>query len=278
VTTLEQIQARLKKLQARADAMIAKQSSEVLNKIRDLMSEHGLTTADIDAHVVGKKRGPKAGAKAAPAKAGNSLMKYRDPKSGATWSGRGRAPAWIANVKDRSKFMVDGSAALSATAPASKGKAAGKYVRGPQPAKYRDPKTGATWSGRGPAPAWLAAAKDRSAFLIDGAGVVAVAAGSASHTKPATKQAAAKKNVAKTVKATKVPTAKKTAAKKAVGAKAAAPKSAAPKKVAGRGAASTVKMTGAKKAPATKAVVAKKMVAKADVVAAPEGVTAQATA
>lgn len=30
------------------------------------------------------------------------------------------------------------------------------YVRGPQPALYRDPKTGATWSGRGRAPAWLA--------------------------------------------------------------------------------------------------------------------------
>jgi DNA-binding protein H-NS len=31
--------------------------------------------------------------------------KYRDPDSGATWSGRGRAPQWIAG-KDRERFLV----------------------------------------------------------------------------------------------------------------------------------------------------------------------------
>lgn len=33
------------------------------------------------------------------------------------------------------------------------------------PAKYRDPDTGSTWTGRGRPPVWLAG-KDRSAFLI----------------------------------------------------------------------------------------------------------------
>jgi hypothetical protein len=51
VATLEQIQARLKRLQAQAEAIVAKQSSVVLEKIRGLMEKHGLTTADIDAHV-----------------------------------------------------------------------------------------------------------------------------------------------------------------------------------------------------------------------------------
>jgi DNA-binding protein H-NS len=37
--------------------------------------------------------------------------------------------------------------------------------RGPQPAKYRDPASGATWSGRGREPSWLAG-KDRTAFAI----------------------------------------------------------------------------------------------------------------
>jgi DNA-binding protein H-NS len=176
MTTLEKVQARLKKLQAQADALIAKESSAVLAKIRDLMSEHGLTTADIDAHIGGKKRGPKPGGKAT-AKAGNSLAKYRDPKSGATWSGHGRAPQWIASAKDRKKFLVDSNASSASSAAASKGKAAGRHVRGPQPAKYRDPKSGATWSGRGPAPAWLAGAKDRTKFLIAGAADTALARG-----------------------------------------------------------------------------------------------------
>jgi DNA-binding protein H-NS len=40
----------------------------------------------------------------------------------------------------------------------------GKYPRGPQPAKYVDPETGAMWSGRGKAPAWLG--EDRERFAV----------------------------------------------------------------------------------------------------------------
>lgn len=38
-------------------------------------------------------------------------------------------------------------------------------VRPPVLAKYRDPATGNTWSGRGKPPAWIAG-KDRAAFAI----------------------------------------------------------------------------------------------------------------
>ena len=167
MATLEQIQAKLKKLQAQAEAIDAKQSSAVLETIRGLMEKHGLTTADIDAHVGSKRRGPKAGTKAA-AKPAKSVARYRDPKSGATWSGHGRAPRWIANMKDRSKFLLDSSVTSAVLAPTKKAKAGGNYARGPQPAKYRDPKSGATWSGRGRAPAWIAGVMDRNKFLIDG--------------------------------------------------------------------------------------------------------------
>lgn len=64
-------------------------------------------------------------------------------------------------------------------------------------AKYRDPATGQTWTGHGRPPAWIVAAKDREAFLIDGAA-------------PAKKKPAAKKSAA----AKKKPAAKKAAAKK----------------------------------------------------------------
>jgi DNA-binding protein H-NS len=37
------------------------------------------------------------------------------------------------------------------------------------PPKYRDPETGTTWTGMGHAPSWIANAKDRTPFLIDGA-------------------------------------------------------------------------------------------------------------
>ncbi|WP_029972047.1 H-NS family nucleoid-associated regulatory protein [Paraburkholderia graminis] len=206
MATLESLQAKIQKLQAQADALLAKKSSAVIEKIKNLMAEHGLTTADIDAHAGGKKRGPKLGANAA-AKAPSAVANYRDPKTGATWSGRGRTPQWIANAKDRSKFLVGDDAAVSAPAIKKTAKA-GNYVRGPQPALYRDPKTGATWSGRARPPAWIANVKDRSKFLIEGAA------------------AAGKKPVQKAA-AKKAPTAKKTAAKKPASAKVSAKKASA---------------------------------------------------
>lgn len=48
------------------------------------------------------------------------------------------------------------------------GKTKGKASKGgklPLPAKYRDPDSGKTWSGKGREPAWLRG-KDRAAFLI----------------------------------------------------------------------------------------------------------------
>ncbi|WMY11291.1 H-NS family nucleoid-associated regulatory protein [Paraburkholderia phenoliruptrix] len=235
MTTLESLQAKIQKLQAQAEALAAKKSSAVIEKIKSLMAEHGLTAADIDAHAGGKKRGRKPGAKAARTAArgtgktkGKLPPKYLNPKTGETWSGHARPPAWIANVKDRTKFLIADATQATAAAPkgiageakaagnktskgASRTKAVGNYVRGPQPALYRDPKTGATWSGRARAPAWIANAKDRSKFLIDGA----AAAGEKSVVKKAAAKKAppAKKVVAKKSASGKLP-AKKVSAKK----------------------------------------------------------------
>lgn len=189
-TTLEAIQAKMKKLQAQADALVTKKSAAVLKTIHELMEKHGLTAADVDAHVGGKQRAKKAGTKAT-AKRSAVAVKYRDPKTGATWSGHGRAPRWIASAKNRDKFLVDASTVTAKPASVSKAQAAGNYVRGPQPAMYRNPKSGATWSGRGRAPAWIAETKDRNKFLIAGGAEAtdAVNAGVASKAKAAVKKA-----------------------------------------------------------------------------------------
>jgi len=229
MATLEKLQTQIARLQAQADALIKNQSSAVIGKIRDLMEKHGLSVADIDAHAGGKKRGRKPGPK--PAVSTTTLAKYRDPKTGATWTGHGRAPAWIASAKDRTKFLTDGTAARAAAMPTTVAKT-GNYVRGPQAAKYRDPKSGATWSGRGPAPAWLAGAKDRSKFLIAGAEEGAAASKPAPAKKATAKKAVtakvAKKVVAKKSKAVaKTPSAKNAAVKKTPAKKAVAKKVAA---------------------------------------------------
>ncbi|WP_322050591.1 H-NS family nucleoid-associated regulatory protein [Paraburkholderia bannensis] len=234
MATLDSIQARIAKLQAQAEAIVVNKSTAVLDKIRELMAKHGLTIADVEAHA-GKRRGRKPQSGAAAAKSA-SAAKYADPKTGATWTGHGRAPSWIANAKDRSKFLVEGASALNSVAVKATPKK-GNYARGPQPALYQDPKSGATWSGRGRAPAWIANAKDRTRFLIASQDTTAA------ESKPAKKSAVVKKPVAakkagavakKAASSAKAP-AKKAAQKKApTSAKKAPPKKVASKRAAAK--------------------------------------------
>jgi DNA-binding protein H-NS len=168
------------------------------------MQKNGLTFADLESQLGGRGRGRKSvEAKSTDSPVG--AAKYADPKTGATWTGHGRAPAWIANAKDRSRFLIDGSAQRLPKTASSAAKS-GNYVRGPQAPKYRDPQSRATWSGRGRAPAWMVDVRDRTTFPIEGKGDVAPKA-------VATKAVVAKKA-----------TAKKGTARKAVTGKAAATK------------------------------------------------------
>ncbi|MDQ7977063.1 H-NS family nucleoid-associated regulatory protein [Paraburkholderia sp. SARCC-3016] len=118
MATLEQIQTRLKKLQAQADAIIAKRAQGALDQIRELMIKHGLTTRDIEARSKARRERARLGlangkTKSAGATKGKLPPKYRDPKTGATWSGHARPPAWIKNVKDRTRFLIDGGSAAA---------------------------------------------------------------------------------------------------------------------------------------------------------------------
>ncbi|MFL9984410.1 H-NS family nucleoid-associated regulatory protein [Paraburkholderia sediminicola] len=258
--TLEQIQAKLKKLQAQADVLIARKAQVAVDQIRDLMLKHGLTTADIEAKAKARRaaralNGHAAGGKAKAAGAGKSLPKYRDHKTGATWTGHGRAPAWIAAVKDRTQFLIEGASELKSAVKAAvthaKGKSKGQ-PKGAQPPKYLNPKTGATWSGRGPAPAWLATVKDRTRFLIDSAAATSNVAAKKVVTakKAVASKAAAKKGTAATKKSAAKKSAAKPAAKKAAAKKTAVKKTAAAKKAPGR------KAGGKGKAGATSAAAA----------------------
>jgi DNA-binding protein H-NS len=131
MVTLDAINSKIAKLQKQAATIAEKQSSVGLTKIRDLMHKHGLTVADIEGFVA-KRRGRKSGATLAKAAANapraavhHVAPKYADPKTGATWSGRGLAPLWIRDVKDRSKFLIEaGATAKAAGAKASPAKKA----------------------------------------------------------------------------------------------------------------------------------------------------------
>jgi DNA-binding protein H-NS len=71
--------------------------SSAVAKIRELVAEYGLTAQDVF---------PGRGAKSPAAKSASKVAaKYRDPATGQTWTGRGKAPKWIEG-KDRTPFVI----------------------------------------------------------------------------------------------------------------------------------------------------------------------------
>ncbi|WP_350357283.1 H-NS histone family protein [Paraburkholderia fungorum] len=69
-----------------------REAAAALDRVRAAVAEFGFTPED----VFGKRR-KDAGRAVAP--------KYRNPKTGETWSGRGRAPQWLKD-QDREAFRI----------------------------------------------------------------------------------------------------------------------------------------------------------------------------
>ena len=73
------------------------EQSGAIAEAQALIAEFGLTSEDVFGGVKARK--------ASSAKGTKVEAKYRDPATGATWTGRGRAPVWIAD-KDRSAYAI----------------------------------------------------------------------------------------------------------------------------------------------------------------------------
>ena len=63
-------------------------------KVRQLVLDYSLTERDIF-----------GGVRTSTAKGTTVAPKYKDPATGATWTGRGKPPRWIAD-KDRTQFLI----------------------------------------------------------------------------------------------------------------------------------------------------------------------------
>jgi DNA-binding protein H-NS len=216
MATLEQIQARLKKLQAQADALIARKAQVAVNQIRELMIKHGLTTADIEAKAKARRdakalnsRSANGKAKPAGAAKGKLPPKYRDPKTGATWSGHARPPVWIKNAKDRTRFLIDAAADSASTVSSALGKATATAKRGAAAKKVTAKKVVAKKA---------TAAKKVTAKKAAGVKAAVKRAATTVGKKSAVKKTAAKKAVAKKATAVKKVAAQKVAAADAVSA------------------------------------------------------------
>ena len=92
MTSYTELLAQKAELEAQIAAAQAEAKAQAVAQARALIQEHGLTAADVF-----PPQGKAKGSVGAP--------KYRDPATGATWTGRGKPPNWI-REKDRAEFLI----------------------------------------------------------------------------------------------------------------------------------------------------------------------------
>jgi len=97
--------AALEKQQAELEKQISEtlraERSGVINQIKSLMAEHGITVADLSS-----KPGRPATGKS-PAAGRKVAAKFHDPASGQSWSGRGLQPKWLKAALATGKKIED---------------------------------------------------------------------------------------------------------------------------------------------------------------------------
>jgi DNA-binding protein H-NS len=89
MATLNELLAQKAALEKQIVDAQREEKAAAIAQIKGLMAQYGLTLADLGprATAVAPRRANGGGAKVPP--------KYRDPATGATWSGRGLKPRWL---------------------------------------------------------------------------------------------------------------------------------------------------------------------------------------
>lgn len=122
--TYQAVRAEIAKLEKQAEELRRNELKTIIAQVRQVVADYGLTAADIG--LAGARAGRVARKATVRASRGGGVARYRDPKTGQTWTGRGRPPAWIAGAKDRDAFLIDAPAAPAAAKKTRGAKAAAK--------------------------------------------------------------------------------------------------------------------------------------------------------
>jgi DNA-binding protein H-NS len=95
MTSYAEYVEQIAKLQSLAETARKDEINGAIQKIKELMQLHGVTVADLS-----------SGSRAKPAKAkGSVAAQFKNPETGETWTGRGRAPRWLGG-KDKEQFRI----------------------------------------------------------------------------------------------------------------------------------------------------------------------------
>lgn len=98
MASYKELLAQREMLEAKIKEARETEIANALAQVKSLVSEFGLTAADIFS---APKRKSTSGTKVAP--------KYRHPDTQETWTGRGRPPRWLQG-KDPNKYLISGKA------------------------------------------------------------------------------------------------------------------------------------------------------------------------
>ncbi|MBR8235133.1 H-NS histone family protein [Burkholderia sp. AU42008] len=99
MATYRQLSAQLERLQQKIDKEREKAIADAIAHIRAKIDEYDITPEELGFRPAGS-----AGTTAATKPKRTLPPKYLNPKTGETWSGRGRAPAWLG--KNRARFLI----------------------------------------------------------------------------------------------------------------------------------------------------------------------------
>ncbi len=97
MTNVAELIKQKEALEAQIAAAQEAQRADAVSKAKAIVAEFSLTKEDVFG-------GSKAARKSSGTK-GKVAAKYKDAVSGATWTGRGKAPKWI-DGQDRAKFLI----------------------------------------------------------------------------------------------------------------------------------------------------------------------------
>ncbi|MFO1274097.1 MAG: H-NS histone family protein [Rubrivivax sp.] len=97
--TLSELLAQKAALEKQIAEQQREERAAAIAQVKALMSQYGLTLADIGASGARAPARAGGGAKVAP--------KYRDPATGATWSGRGLQPKWLREALAGGRTLAD---------------------------------------------------------------------------------------------------------------------------------------------------------------------------
>lgn len=93
MATYKELVQQIEKLQQQAENLRKKELQDVIAEVKAKIQQYGLSAFDL-----GLARGKsKSSAK------GTVKPKYKNPATGKTWTGRGRAPKWIVEAEEAGK-------------------------------------------------------------------------------------------------------------------------------------------------------------------------------